>query len=188
MILNVLRIAVVGFSLLPVSALAQETPILVPVADIDAAGTREDPYPILTLVPLSDDWTVAVLDVTPDATQLVLDENMFNDPPEAGRQFFMARITATYEGSSSDEFDASYRFRAVGPLSVSYSTFEDSCGVAPDEVTDAEVFSGGTIEGNICWSIKSEDAAGLVMYDDPFTFDDVERVFISLDNDALPDS
>lgn len=97
----------------------------------------------------------------------------------------MAKIVATYDGSTSDEFDASYRLRVVGPKSVSYSTFDNSCGVIPDEITDAEVFSGGTIEGNVCWAVKEEDAENLVMYDDPLSFDDVERVFLSLDSELL---
>lgn len=130
--------------------------------------------------PLSDDWTIVVNSVTPDATDEVLAANSFNDPPEPGTQFFIANISATYTGRTSDEFGGSFRLRVGGPTSVAYSTFENSCGSIPDKLPDAEVFEGGTIEGNVCWAVKEEDTAALVMYDNPFTFDDIERVFLSL--------
>jgi hypothetical protein len=172
--------------LVPSTANARQvTPTPIPASEVDEAGTREVPYLPHTAVPLSDDWTIVVVDITPDAEQMIMAENQFNDPPEPGTQFFVARISATYKGSTSDQFDASYRLRVVGPTSVSYSTFENSCGVIPDEITSAEVFAGGTIEGNVCWAVKDEDAEELVMYDNPFTFDDVERVFLSLDKESL---
>lgn len=174
-------LGVMWLLLLPsASVTAQVTPTPQPASASGAAGTRDDPYPMHTAVSLSDGWVIVVNSVTPDATADVLAENSFNDPPEPGTQFFIANISATYEGPTSDKFDGSFRLRAVGPTSVSYSTFENSCGVIPDEITDAEVFTDGTIEGNICWAVKEEDAPALVMYDDPFTFDDVERVFLAL--------
>jgi len=57
-----------------------------------AAGTRDDPIPMGTPVNLRDAWTITVLSIMPDATQAILKENMFNDPPKAGNQFFMARV------------------------------------------------------------------------------------------------
>ena len=79
----------------------------------------------------------------------------------------MLRVTATYLGSGSAGFQGSYRLRAVGAASVSYSQFEHSCGVIPDELSETEVFTGGTITGNACWAIRSSDATSLVLYDDP---------------------
>ena len=110
-----------------------------------------------------------VVSSTPDATAAVLAENQFNDPPKAGEQFFIARVTATYIGSGSDTFDGTFRLRAVGASAVSYATFENSCGVIPDRISDAEVFTGGTITGNVCWAVRSSDATSLVLYDDPIT-------------------
>jgi hypothetical protein len=118
-----------------------------------------------TSVNLGDGWVVTVLSVTPDATSIILQENQFNDRPASGNQFFLARVRADYEGDGSDTFDGSYRLRAVGPSGVGYSTFENSAGVIPDELPGSEVFTGGSIEGNIAWQIKSSDAGSLVMYD-----------------------
>lgn len=134
-----------------------------------AVGTRENPYPLGAFVALGDGWKMKVVSSTPDATAAVLARNQFNDPPKPGEQFFIVQVTATYEGQGSDTFDGSYRLRAVGASAVAYSTFSNSCGVIPDEISSAEVFSGGSITGNECWAIKSSDASSLVLYDDPIS-------------------
>jgi RTX calcium-binding nonapeptide repeat (4 copies) len=129
--------------------------------------TRDNPIPIGTAATLSDGWRISVVAVTPDATQAVLAENQFNDPPVSGKQFFLVTVTATYTAAGSSSFDGFFRLRAVGPSAVSYATFTDSCGVIPNDISNAETFTGGTITGNVCWQVLTSDASGLVMYDDP---------------------
>ncbi len=89
-------------------------------------------------------------------------------PPVAGRQFFIARVPATYLGAGSALFYGGFRLDAVGPSAVSYSLSD--CGVIPDAIQDPDVFTGGTITGNVCWSVVVADAAGLVMFDSPLVF------------------
>lgn len=152
-----------------------------PTTPRQAAGTRDDPIPIGTAVDLGDGWQIVVLDVIPSATKIVMGENPFNDPPEAGNQFFLAKVRAKYIGEGSDTFGGRFRLRVVGPSSIGYSTFENSPGVIPDPLPDSEVFSGGIIEGNIGWEVKSSDASSLVMYDSPISFGDNEdRIYMAL--------
>jgi hypothetical protein len=42
--------------------------------------------------------------------------------------------------------------------------------VIPAGIDEAssDVFKGGTVSGNVCWSVKRTDLASLVMYDNPF--------------------
>lgn len=80
------------------AAVSEPTPIVVtnvrpsytasPGGDM-AAGL----VPVGTYVELSQGWRVAVIGTTPDATEVVLAENQFNEPPEGGRQFFMAMVS-----------------------------------------------------------------------------------------------
>lgn len=173
-----------GFGLVAVTLTQTEsaTPVATPAPD-QTPGQTPSPSPspsagdgltragaaaIGTPISTSDGWTVSVVSVTPDATLEVLNENMFNDVPELERQFFIARVRAAYNGATSERFGGDFRLRVVGAGAVSYSAFEDSCGVIPDRVSDAEVFAGGTIEGNVCWSVETSDVASLVMYDDSF--------------------
>ncbi|HQF17660.1 MAG TPA: hypothetical protein PLI05_11435 [Methanotrichaceae archaeon] len=67
----------------------------------------------------------------------------------------------------------------MGPSAIGYSTFENYAGVIPDPLPDSEVFSGGSIEGNIAWQIKSSDAGSLVMYDSPL-FGRSNRLYMAL--------
>jgi hypothetical protein len=141
-------------------------------------GTRENPIPLGTPpVALGDGWQVRVASIMPDATEVVLRHNQSNKPPGAGKQFFMARVTATYTGEESSKFLASLRLSAVGASSVEYS-IRESCGAIPDEFPWAEVFSGGTVTGNICWQVATSDVPSLVMYDNGQAAD--ERIFFAL--------
>ncbi|HLZ68703.1 MAG TPA: hypothetical protein VKV26_02220, partial [Dehalococcoidia bacterium] len=145
-----------------------------------AAGTRENPVPVNTEVALGDGWRVKVLSVQPNATQAVLVRNQFNKPPAADHQFFIAQLQATFTGSGSAKLDGGFRLRAVGASAVAYSTFDNSCGVIPNELPDSETFTGGTISGNLCWEIRSSDAGSLVMFDNPFLAGNQSRVYLSL--------
>ena len=129
--------------------------------------SRERPIPY-GATGRNGDWQITVVGTEPDATARVMAENQFNDPPAPGNQFYIARVRATYTGEDSEKFDGSFRLRAVGASSVAYTTFNDSCGVIPDPISDNDVFTGGTIEGNVCWQIRSTDAPSLVMFDEPF--------------------
>ena len=58
--------------------------------------------------------------------------------------------------------------RVLGGSSVTRTMFTDSCGVVPDELPDPEVFAGGVITGNLCWSVLTTDVPSLLLYDKPF--------------------
>lgn len=148
-----------------------------------ATGTREDPVPIGTTVDLGNGWLITVLSVTPNATDQILAENMFNEPPDKGNQFLMARVRAAYTGDDSDTFRGGYGLRVVGPSSVSYDFSENGAGVIPDSLPNSEVFTGGAIEGNIAWQVKSSDAALLVMYDSDLSKN--ERKYLALYGDPI---
>ena len=158
-------------------------------------GSRENPVPLGVTIETKgeeiaeDHFEIMVIDVVPDATSMVLAENQFNDPPEAGSQFFMVTLRAKYLGPGSTTFDGGFRLRAVGTKGIVYTTFEDSCGVVPNELTDPELFTNGTIEGTACWQIASSDADSLIMFlDEHFLSFTGERVWFSLNDMSTPTS
>jgi hypothetical protein len=142
-------------------------------------GTRVNPIPTGEAVRVGD-WEVTVLSAIPDATEAVLDENDFNDPPQTGNQYYMVEVTATYVGNESELLTAGLSFSAVGESSVAYD-YSATCWVIPDPVDDyAEVFPGGTVRGNLCWEVSASDADSLVLIVDPvFSFDD-ERSYMEI--------
>jgi hypothetical protein len=154
-------------------------PAPVPPATDGPAGTRGNPYPIGETIAVGE-WDITVTGVQADATAAVLTENSLNEPPDAGRQFFLVGIEGAYNGNTSDFLFASTSFATVGPLAVAY-TGEDTCGVVPGEIeVFAEVFPGGTVAGNLCWSVRSEDADGIVLYVQEAVTLDGEPAFFDL--------
>ncbi len=119
--------------------------------------------------------------MTPNATDAVMTENEFNDPPAEGEQFFMAALEATYQGDESSTFWIDVSLKAVGESNVAYEAFEAGCGVIPDSIDEAgETFPGGTITGNTCWRIDRSDACSLVMIAEETLTLEGSRVFFQL--------
>lgn len=149
-----------------------------PPVNTTTLGTRANPIPMGETVQLDDEWEVTVLSVEPDATDSILAADSFAEPPAAGHQFFVATVRVTYIGETSEEFYG-WNLRTVGQSAVSYDQFDNSCGWSvPNELPSNELFTGGTIEGNLCWSIDSADADSLVLYDGDQRGSD--RIFLSL--------
>ncbi|MDP9364304.1 MAG: VWA domain-containing protein [Chloroflexota bacterium] len=160
-----------------------QTPTPAPrVAD---PGTRENPIAFGSAADIGGGWFVSVVDVMPDATDLVLAENQFNVPPEEGYQFFLVTISATYEGEGSSVLPFGAALSLVGESAVSYKQFDPGCRVVPNPVPPTEVFSGGRIEGNLCWSVQTEEVDSLVMFSEDYVeFDRERRVWFSLDPES----
>jgi hypothetical protein len=159
--------------------LAVDYPTPVPPEVGGMVGTRGNPFPIGGTATVGE-WDIAVTSAVQDATAEVLAENSFNETPAEGRQFFMVGIEATYNGEASDFLFASTALSTVGPLAVAY-TGEDTCGVVPGEIeVFSEVFPGGTVAGNLCWSVRNEDAGGLLLYAQEAVTLDGEPLFFDL--------
>ena len=127
------------------------------------------------------EWEIRVIDTTPNATEIVLEENQFNDPPVEGNQFFITRIEATYVGDESGDFWIDTSLKAVDDGGVVYEGMDARCGVIPDNITDrGEAFPGATIEGNTCWSVNSEMTDSLLMIAEETFCWDGNRYFFAL--------
>jgi len=122
-------------------------------------GTRDNPLPIGTTItigaPGSPEWEVTVGPATLDATELVLNENRFNDPPKDGFQYALLNLTVTYVGETSGTPWVALNVSYVGSDAVTYRS-SDTYAVAPNSLFDVnELFPGGTGSGNILVAIPS---------------------------------
>jgi tetratricopeptide (TPR) repeat protein len=142
-------------------------------------GSRENPLPIGTMWDMGDGWHFAVLDVIPDATQIVLEKSMFDAPPSPGNQFFLAKIRICYDGENSEFgiLNGGSNFWAVGASNVAYN-YENRCVVIPDPLPFTEIFRGGCAEGYVSWNVKSDDIDSLVLYHHDYS--SLPRVYFSL--------
>ena len=151
---------------------APPTPTTVPV------GTKKNPVRIGKSAKVGD-WTVKVTGVTADGTELVMQENQFNDPPATDHQFYLVTISATYNGDASDTLISNLSFELVGKSAVAYG-YQDYCGVIPNPLpSTTEVFQGGNITGNFCWDVKSSDVNSLVMFVN-VGYSQADRIYFAL--------
>lgn len=149
--------------------------------EFDGSGIGDLPTAALGEAVRIGDWTVLVVDVNANATELINSENPFNEPPDDDEQFFMVTLEATYEGDDSGSFWADMSMATVGDSSVAYESYDSFCGSIPDAIDDeGETFSGGTITGNSCWKISSEDADSLILIVEEFFSFDEDRAFFAL--------
>ena len=147
-----------------------------------ALGTRENPLPVGGRIEMGD-WTLAVTEVTLDATEQVMSENPFNDPPVEGRQFVLFTVDATYEGEESGTAWLDFSWAIVGSAGNTFGTaMDDYCGVIPNPLDDTgETFPGGNVAGNVCVSVDSDQVDGAtIRIEETFSFDDT-RAFYALD-------
>ena len=144
-----------------------------------ALGTRDNPLPVGTRLEMGD-WTLAVTEVTLDATEQVMAENEFNDPPVRGRQFVLFTVDATYEGEDSGMAFVDFSWAVVGSAGNTFGTaMEDYCGVIPDSLDGTgETYPGGNVSGNVCVSVASDQVDGAtIRIEETFSFDDTRAFY-----------
>lgn len=146
--------------------------------DDGALGTRTNPAPIGSTAQIGD-WQVTITKVTKNANKAVAKENSFNDEPKAGEQFVLWKVDGTYTGDESGTpwVDLSWKL-----LGSDGNTFNDSCGVIPDPLSDVgETFSGATVSGNVCVAAESAQLDGAsILVEESFALDD-SRTFFAID-------
>jgi hypothetical protein len=153
-----------------------------PSGDDPALGTRDNPLEIGTRIEMGD-WSLAVTDVVLDATEAVMAENEFNDPPADGRQFVMFSVDATYDGDDSGTAWLDFSWAIVGAGGNTFGGgMDDYCGVIPDPLDDTgETFPGGEVGGNVCISVDADQVEGAtIRVEEALSFDDT-RAFYALD-------
>lgn len=145
--------------------------------------SRESPVPFGDGLVTPEGWEIKLTGFIPNATQMVLDENQFNDPPQAGHRFTIVRLRMTnVSAGNPGDPDAGYAIRMVGSASVGYSTFGNSCGVIPDDIDNksSDVFPGGSVEGNLCWETQ-EGEHSFVLYTEFFLNEDEDVRWFDVD-------
>ena len=124
-------------------------------------GSAAEPITVNTAADVSEQWRVKVVSAVPDATATLRESRPDASPPE-GRQFFLATLELTYLGGGAASPQYSLTFSALDGAGTLYSGSAD-CGALPEPVPAADVVSGTTSRGNVCWAVPVEQAGSLVM-------------------------
>jgi hypothetical protein len=132
-------------------------------------GGRHNPIPVGQSKAVGE-WTLRVRNVTPDATNLVLAENQFNDPPAQRHQFLLVTLDGRLSDSAADSetFWTEMSLKVLGSRSLAFDQSQADCGVIPSDLFDApEVFPGGRIQGNVCWEVRQSETDSLLLIAEP---------------------
>lgn len=144
----------------------------------DQSSTRENPLPLGTEIK-SHEWTVVVNSVTFGATDAVLAENMFNDPPQPGHEYVLINYSVTYTGS--DPNGQSPLFVSVNYVTADGVTIDgtETLVVAPQEIDRlTTLYNGGSVSGNIVLQVPSATAQDGVLVVEPGLIED--KVFVAV--------
>ena len=106
------------------------------------SGSRKNPLPIGSTVS-NPDWKVT-LGKPREAGAEIAAENPFNAPPEAGMEYWIVPVTATYTGDDTGNwFEVDVDF-----VGSDNRTYDDSRGVIPDSLQDVgERYTDGVATG-----------------------------------------
>ena len=141
--------------------------------------TLDNPVAASEVLQGTDGTEIVATGILEDATDLVLETNQFNDPPEPGNRFYMVSVAVSYLSGTDSLNVAEADYSLIGDNRIVYTPFENSCGVIPGELS-AELFPSGRTEGNVCFQIESDDGNFVLIHEPFFSFDG-ERRFLSLD-------
>jgi len=121
-------------------------------------GTRERPVPLGKMEQAGHVWAIQILDVNPDAWPVIKAENMYNDPPEKGKQYVMIRFKIKSIWDDPREPYGDLKFKYLGNDGIAYA---GSCGVIPDDLYDVpEMYPGAITEANECFVVPSHAISG----------------------------
>lgn len=151
--------------------------------DTGPGTSRSNPATLGTSVQTPNDLEVSIAIVDLDAWPLVQAENQFNEPPLEGSRMVLVTVSVTYSGTGDETVSvSSNEFSLTGSRSVVYRSFDDGvyCGSIPEQL-DGELFSGGTIEGNVCFQYPEDETDLILIVEPTFSFDSSERRYLSLD-------
>ena len=100
----------------------------------------------------NQDWEIT-LGAPRQAWADIAAENQFNEPPEAGTEYWIVPVTATYTGDNTGSALFGIRVNFVG---VDNRTYNGRCGVIPDSLDDVgELYKGGVAQGNKCVAVPA---------------------------------
>jgi len=162
----------------------EATDLTVPFMDVELSserGSRGNEIAVGSSVMVGE-WEVAVVGFDEDATELVLSETSFNEPPASGNTFVIVDVEASYLGPDSSNFWSDFSWLILGPDNVAWNTFDAGCGSFPNDFTFSDqVVQGESSEGSFCFEVSIDEVDQLSLIIDDFsTFGPEGRMFFDL--------
>jgi hypothetical protein len=140
-----------------------------PPAPSGPGSSLDDPAPLGAPADVGGGWSYGFAGYLADAGEVVAAANEFNEAAPAGQQYVMVVVNASYSGpEDKSSVFLGPTLKAVGGSKKSYNQY-DCAAALPDQLDiTADVFSGSSVSGNVCFIVDSADAASLTIYTEGF--------------------
>lgn len=150
----------------------------VPATPTQVLGvTRDQPYPVDTVVDIGGDVQISIIFVTRPADEIVSQGNMFNGTPEPNLEYIIVRLHVQCNKAANEKCNFStYEFKTVG----ANGRVQDQAFVAgvPEELElSSEMFGGSFIEGSLVFLATKGDQNTVLFYEPVFLG---EPIYIAL--------
>ena len=147
-------------------------------------GTRDAPVPAGQLADIGGDWRLQVLDVIPDAGEVIAANDEFYDAPPAGTTYMLVKIALGYFGAEDPKIGYEPDLAVLGSENIALDNF--CLATVPNQVDFFNyVFSGGVVVGNACFIAPINQAGSFVLFGKGDFFAD-DGVYLELATPASP--
>ena len=141
-------------------------------------GTQDSPVPAGQIADIGGDWRMQVLDVIPDAGEVIAASDEFYDAPPAGTTYMLVKIALGYFGMEDPKVGFEPDLAVLGSANIALDNF--CLATVPDEVDFFNyVFSGGVLIGNACFIAPIDQAGTFQLFGKGDFFAD-EGVYLEL--------
>ncbi len=149
-----------------------------------AIGTHDAPVPAGQIADIGGDWRLQVLDVIPDAGEVMAAGDAFYDAPPAGTTYMLVKVALGYFGTEDPKVGYEPDLAVLGSANVALDNF--CLATVPEEVDFFNyVFSGGVVIGNACFIAPIDQAGTFQLFGKGDFFAD-EGVYLELASPAAP--
>lgn len=146
--------------------------------DPDGPGSAADPLSLGQTSRVGD-YDVTVVSVDFEATDEILAENEFNEPP-TNDDYALVTMRATYVGDDEGTPSSDLTATLDGGDGVQYEEFECSA-VTPNGTDFTTLTNGGATSYDLCWDYRTEAADGATMFVEAFLASDEGRTYWAID-------
>ncbi|HLZ26720.1 MAG TPA: hypothetical protein VKV73_05305 [Chloroflexota bacterium] len=140
-------------------------------------GSLQQPFPLGATGTLADGWQLAVTGVTPDAWTGIHAAVPSTIAPASDQRDYVVRVQATFAGQGTGVFSG-MRLALLSGTQTTYDQLHNACGTIPDMVPPNLMTPGGSVRGNVCFTVRASDVDSLTLFDNQAT--ETDRLYFAL--------
>ncbi len=154
-------------------------PAEVLAAEPNEVGVERDNPALIGETTVSDNWEITLLEVVRGeaAEAMIMEAYEYNDPPEPGFEYVVARVRMRNTGSEEDsEWLDSSNFTIVGELNEVY---DSPYYVVPDPTFNFDTYPGAEAEGWVALQAAEGEGDLVLIFESFLDFDGTSRRFFA---------